>query len=160
MITHYTKSGKETAALGRRFAKTLHGGEVVAFFGDLGAGKTTFIQGVIRGLGIKKVVTSPTFILMNVFLIKNKKSKIQNVVHIDCYRARSSNDIVGIGVLEYFNDPRSVVLIEWPEKITNILPKRRIDIKIDFRKNDARELKICDKTNTATRKKSAKKPHA
>lgn len=66
-----TKSANETIALGKKFAKTLKGGEVVLLIGGLGSGKTTFVKGIAQGLGIKKNITSPTFVLMKVYLVKN-----------------------------------------------------------------------------------------
>ena len=143
-----TNSEKETIALGKKTAKKLKGGEVLALFGDLGAGKTTFIKGVAKGLGIKKVITSPTFVLMKPYDLTNKnsnKSNITRMVHIDCYRVNSHKAIEDIGAVEYFSDPNTIVVIEWPERIKKILPKDRIEISIKLgKKNNQRAFNFKD----------------
>jgi len=135
IITH---SEKETIELGKKFAREFRGGEVIALYGDLGAGKTTFVKGLAQGLGIKKIITSPTFILMNVYKITNYELRITNFVHIDCYRIHSAHDIENIGAQEYFGRKDSVVVIEWAEKIKEILPKRKLEIKITSKEKNNR----------------------
>ena len=88
---------------------------VLALSGDLGAGKTTFLQGFARGLGIKEVVNSPTFIVMKRFKIYDLRFK--NFYHIDCYRLESEKDLEGLGFKEIISNPKNIVAIEWPEKI-------------------------------------------
>ena len=127
IITH---SAKETIAYGKKIAVGFRGGEVLALSGNLGAGKTTLIKGIAKGLGIKKPVTSPTFIIMNLYKLKTKNQKLKQLVHIDCYRLHSAKDILGIGAEEYFGRPDTVVVIEWPERIKKILPKKTIRIRI------------------------------
>lgn len=155
-ITH---SEQETIELGKKLASELKGGEVICLYGNLGAGKTTLIKGIARGLGVKKVVTSPTFILMNIYQINSKsqvpnsnllspggrgwvRGKIQNFVHIDCYRINKAEDIENIGATEYFCNPNSIVVIEWPERILEILPKKRMEIKIEMSGENEREIEI------------------
>ncbi len=166
IITH---SEKETIELGKKLARELHGGEVIALYGDLGSGKTTLVKGIAQGLGIKKIITSPTFILMNVYKITNyelpfghellstppsalraqalngssrprgkAERRITNFVHIDCYRIHSAHDIENIGAQEYFGRKDSVVVVEWPEKIKSILPKRKLEITITSREKNKR----------------------
>ncbi|MBI5077135.1 tRNA (adenosine(37)-N6)-threonylcarbamoyltransferase complex ATPase subunit type 1 TsaE [Candidatus Falkowbacteria bacterium] len=77
-MTILTKNERETIALGKKFAKTLKGGEVILLIGGLGEGKTTFVKGVAEGLGIKKNITSPTFVLMRVYLVKKSKKQKNN----------------------------------------------------------------------------------
>jgi len=125
-----TKSEKETYLLGKKIAKKLKGGEVLALAGNLGAGKTIFTKGLAAGLGVKQIITSPTFVIMKVYKIKNQKSAIKNFIHIDCYRVGDPDSIEAIGALEYFGQKETVVLIEWAEKIKHILPKKTIKIKI------------------------------
>lgn len=143
-----------TIILGKKLSSQLRGGEVICLYGNLGAGKTTLIKGIAQGLGVKRVVTSPTFILMNVYKInskfqapntkqiQNSKFQIRNFVHIDCYRIHRAEDIKNIGATEYFGDPSSVVVIEWSERIKNILPKKRMDIKIEMRGEKERGISI------------------
>ena len=116
-----TKSDKETMKIGAKFAKTLRGGEVVLLVGDLGSGKTTFVKGVAAALGVKKVVNSPTFVIMKVYKIKAQSSKhkaqnngwVRNLVHIDAYRGIDLGELANIGALEYFGKPDYVCFVEW-----------------------------------------------
>jgi len=131
-MLHKTTSEKQTIALGKKIARDLKGGEVLALTGDLGAGKTTLIKGIAQGLGIKKIITSPTFVLMKIYTIDRKQSAINRLVHIDCYRIKSAQEILDIGAHEYFGDNTTVVVIEWAEKIKKILPgqTKKIVIKL------------------------------
>lgn len=157
-MKYITKSEKQTIALGKKIAKTLKGGEILALSGDLGAGKTTLIKGIAQGLGIKKIITSPTFVLMKVYnvangkwLMANGKQKraighklqaishkpyaISQLVHIDCYRIKSPQEILDIGANEYFGKEDTVVVIEWADKIKKILSKNLININLSLGKN-------------------------
>jgi len=140
IIKYLTKSEKQTFNLGKKIAKTLKGGEVLALTGELGAGKTVLIKGIAAGLGIKKIITSPTFVLMKVY--KLPANKLSNLIHIDCYRAKSFQEIINIGAAEYFGRPDSIVVIEWAEKIKTILPKQRLEIQIGLKGENAREILI------------------
>lgn len=131
MPSYITKTEKETYELGKKFAATLKGGEIIGLIGDLGAGKTIFVKGLAKGLGVKRTVTSPTFVLMKVYKIN--KQKIKNLVHIDAYRLNSMDDLIGIGVEEYLSKQDSIVIIEWADKI-KFSPKykfKNINIKIN-----------------------------
>ncbi|MBN2197931.1 tRNA (adenosine(37)-N6)-threonylcarbamoyltransferase complex ATPase subunit type 1 TsaE [Candidatus Wolfebacteria bacterium] len=100
---------------------------VFALDGDLGAGKTTFVRGFLRGFGIKKKITSPTFIIFKRFKIQN--SKFKNVYHMDCYRIKKTKELFSLEIKEIFKNFENIVLIEWPEKIKKTLPKNAIRIK-------------------------------
>ncbi len=139
-MKHLTNSEQQTLKLGEQLAKTLTGGQVVALSGDLGAGKTVFTKGLARGLGLKKSITSPTFILMNLYPIKD--GPVKKFVHIDCYRLKHSSDLENIGALEYFNQPDTVVVIEWANNVKKILPKNRINIAIKIKDANNREITI------------------
>lgn len=148
-----TNSFTETQQLGEDFAKQLRGGEVLCLYGDLGSGKTTFVQGLAKGLGVTGKIISPTFIIMRQYVIPDL---IQNpeldarlhghdnglFYHIDLYRIGSEREIEELGLLELLNDPETIVVIEWPEKMENLLPKKRIDIFFEYVKDDKREIKI------------------
>lgn len=121
------KSEKETITLGKKFAKTLHGGEVVLLIGDLGAGKTTFVKGVAQGLGIRRVITSPTFVLMKVYEVQSSKSKVQKFIHIDTYRGLGIADLENIGALEYFGNKDAVCFVEWGAGLEKYLMKKKIN---------------------------------
>jgi len=133
-----TNSEKQTFNLAKKFAKQLKGGEIIGLIGELGAGKTIFTKGLAAGLGIKKNITSPTFVLMKVYGIRNKESGIRNLIHIDAYRIKSSQDILSIGAEEYFNRPDTVAVIEWADKIKKILPKKTKYVKIKNKGEDKR----------------------
>jgi tRNA threonylcarbamoyladenosine biosynthesis protein TsaE len=124
-------SEKDTFNFAKKFARSLKGGKVIGLIGDLGAGKTVFAKGLASGLGIRQKITSPTFVLMRVYPIKKKD--IKNLVHIDAYRLKSTADLEAIGAEEYMNDPEAIVLIEWADRVVEIMPKNvtLITIKTD-----------------------------
>ena len=123
MKSFRTYSSKETTELGREFAGRIarphKGATVLALRGELGAGKTTFTQGFARGLGIKRRMMSPTFIIMRRFKIPARQFK--NLYHIDAYRLKSSDAQSALGLENVFADPTAIVLVEWPERLK--LPK-------------------------------------
>ncbi len=143
-----TNGEKQTYAFAKKYAKKLHGGEIIGLIGELGAGKTIFTKGIAAGLGIKKTITSPTFVLMKIYKIQNSKfpalhkrsgaGKIQNLIHIDAYRIKNEQDIKAIGAEEYFNRDDTVVIIEWADKIKKILPKKTKFINIENKEGNKR----------------------
>ena len=108
-MEYITHSPEETEALGAEYAKSLKAGDVVAFSGDLGAGKTAFTRGVLHGLGYRGRVTSPTFAIANEYETPTVK-----VAHFDLYRILDSEALFEIGFDEYLDGSR-IVLIEWSE---------------------------------------------
>lgn len=144
----------ETQQLGYNFAKTLQGGEVLALKGDLGCGKTTFVQGLAKGLGIKEKITSPTFVLLKEYRFIPKKLQATSaslreagrssyrLAHLDCYRLGSSQDAQALGLAEYLSKPDIVTVIEWPERIKDLLPKETIWIKFHHKLPEVREIRI------------------
>ncbi len=149
--TIVTKSLEETQDFARNMAQELSGGEVLLLFGDLGAGKTTFIQGLAEGLGITQRIISPTFLIMRSYIIPfsfsspqslsfpRKRESIQRIgspikpgmttlYHLDLYRINSEDDLEGLGIREILDDKNSIVAIEWPEKLGHFLPKKRIEL--------------------------------
>jgi len=151
-MKYLSTSEKQTFNLGQKLAKTLKGGEVLALTGELGAGKTVLIKGIAAGLGIKKIITSPTFVLMKVYPITNYRLPITKLVHIDCYRTTNPQEIADIGATEYFGRPEAITVIEWADKIKKILPRRRqgfggqarqkIEIEIKLKGENSREIII------------------
>ncbi len=119
-ITH---SPKETAALAQRLAEDLKGGEVLAFTGGMGAGKTAFTRGLVLGLGAGDVVSSPTFALVNEY-----RGRL-TVEHFDMYRVNGWDDLYSTGFFDYL-DTDSVLVIEWSENIAGALPDQVISIDI------------------------------
>lgn len=121
-------SEKQTFDFAKKFAKQATGGQIIGLIGNLGAGKTIFAKGFARGLGIKKNITSPTFVLMKIYPAKSARVKF--FAHIDAYRVKSARDLSAIGADEYFNAPDAVAIIEWADKIKKILPQKTKIIKI------------------------------
>lgn len=118
-----TRSPEETAALAQRLAEDLQGGEVLAFTGGMGAGKTAFTRGLVLGLGAGDVVSSPTFALVNEYCGR------LTVEHFDMYRVNGWDDLYSTGFFDYL-DTDSVLVIEWSENIAGALPDQVISIDI------------------------------
>jgi len=137
-----TKNSKETQRLGYNFAKTLKKRDVICLYGDLGSGKTTFVQGLAEGLGIKNRIISPTFIIVRSYKVRiNDKGLMMNdFYHIDLYRTESENDIESLGIEEIINNKNGIAAIEWAEKLKSDLPKRRIDVEFFYEKDDIRKI--------------------
>ncbi len=100
---------------------------IIALYGELGSGKTTFVQGLAKGLGIPHRLVSPTFIIVKKYELNLEKYK--TFFHIDLYRIEKAADLAGLGLDEIFSDPAAIVAIEWPERMGELLPKERIDIR-------------------------------
>jgi tRNA threonylcarbamoyladenosine biosynthesis protein TsaE len=113
----------------RTLAKTLKGGEILALMGPLGSGKTTFTQKLVKRLKVKHAVTSPTFVLMNLFKAFLPKQKLITIYHLDLYRTKSFSEIRALGITEVWGNKNTLTIIEWAEKIKNYLPKNAIIIK-------------------------------
>ena len=120
-MEYISNSEQDTKNIGKELTKNLQGGDILCLYGDLGAGKTALTKGIAEGLGIKEDITSPTFTLMNIYLIKNSKLKTQKLVHIDTYRLENEKQLVEIGAEDYLGAPDTVCVIEWPEKIEGLL---------------------------------------
>ncbi|MBD3247664.1 tRNA (adenosine(37)-N6)-threonylcarbamoyltransferase complex ATPase subunit type 1 TsaE [Candidatus Falkowbacteria bacterium] len=136
-----TTSEKETLEFAGNMAEKIKTGKVFALLGDLGAGKTVFVRGFLRGLGYKGRVNSPTFVIMKIYDIK-KNPQIKQVCHIDAYRLKSAADLEAIGALEYFKRKDTVVFVEWAERISKLLLKNTSYIHIESQKENTRVLKI------------------
>jgi len=133
-----TNSAEETQKIALNIAKTLKGGEVFVLTGDLGAGKTTFIQGLAEGLGVKNNITSPTFVLMKQYRANNNLQ----LVHIDCYRIENPNSLEELGLDEIFYDKKNIIVIEWGERIIELLPDNLANINFEYISENRRIIKI------------------
>lgn len=122
IITH---SAKETQKIADDFAKVVQDSAVLCLYGDLGAGKTTFVQGFAKGLGINKRLISPTFIIVRQY---DLESSIKNFYHIDLYRVQSKDDLKELGLKEILENKHNMVAIEWAEKLGPLLPKERWEV--------------------------------
>lgn len=142
MATSITHSKEETRALGKRLAADFQPGVLVTLAGELGAGKTTLVQGILEGLGALPPYPSPTFVLMNEYVLpKPTQAGIRRVYHADAYRVGSA-DFEKLGFAEWCADSEAVVLLEWPERIVSLLPKRRIDINITASSETERNIHV------------------
>ena len=115
---------------------------VVGLEGCLGSGKTTFLQGFARGLGIKEKILSPTFVILKKYKIQDIRCKIQNFYHIDCYRIENSKEILDLGFKEIISNPKNIVVIEWANRIKEAIPRKTIWIKFDFIDSKTRKIMI------------------
>jgi len=164
----FTNSAEQTQKLGEKIAKKILGAPqkseavVLGLRGDLGGGKTTFLQGFAKGLGIREKILSPTFVIMKCFHLPSLRAKRSNLktgllrrlrpprndeaftdfYHIDCYRLKNYKDILELGFREIIKNPKNIVAIEWPEKIEPALPEDIILIKFKFINDTTRELTI------------------
>ena len=129
---------KETEKLAKKFAKILTGGEIILLNGDLGAGKTTFTKCVLRALGVKDDITSPTFTIMREY-----RTKKFNIYHFDMYRLSSGDDAIEYGLEEYiYNSNNAIVFIEWSQNIKDILNGKFIEINISLVDENKRKIEI------------------
>lgn len=134
-----TKSVKQTIQIAQRFAKKLKTGKIVAFYGELGAGKTTFIKAIANELGIDQELKSPTYIIARNYLIPNSK---QYFWHIDLYRISSVKELRSINLEEILEDENNIIMIEWAKHAKSILPKKRINVYINKQEENKRLITI------------------
>jgi tRNA threonylcarbamoyladenosine biosynthesis protein TsaE len=136
-LTVISSDPAETFRMGRMIGEALKEGAIVALIGELGAGKTSLTQGIARGLGIQEgyQITSPTFTLINEYPGR------LNLVHLDVYRLSGSADLPDLGYEEFFFS-NSVVVIEWAEKIRDVLPDKTIFITMTYLDQNRRRIEI------------------
>lgn len=129
-----TSSSVKTKNLAKKIAqeilkkKSQKTGFVIGLKGELGSGKTTFVQGFARALRIKEKISSPTFVIYKKFKIKNSKY----FYHFDCYRIQEAKDILDLGFKEIISNGENIVIIEWADKIKKIMPKNTLWINFKF----------------------------
>ena len=143
MMEVVTRTQEETAELGRSFATTLKGGDVVALRGDLGTGKTTFVTGVCGALAPGVHVSSPTFTLVNEY-----RAQRCTVVHIDLYRLESIGEVAELGLDEYFSEA-NICLIEWPELVLDIMPVGFVSVQFKYGTGDEERRITIEKSERA-----------
>ena len=141
---YITYSATQTKSLGKRIAqKILNRSKekekaiIIALKGELGSGKTTFVQGFAKGLGIRNGILSPTFVLMKKYKIPNTKKRFY---HIDCYRIKKAQDLSALNLEKLFLDPQNIIAIEWADRIEEILPKNTIILDFEFKDKERREI--------------------
>jgi tRNA threonylcarbamoyladenosine biosynthesis protein TsaE len=142
--SYESRSVAETESIAAELARTFRGGECVALQGDLGAGKTQFVRGLVEGLGGNpRSVSSPTFVLLNVY----DTGKLR-VFHLDAYRVRGGEDFDAIGFAELL-EQGGVVVVEWAERVRNLIPPAAINISIESTGKSSRRIAFDDSQNAS-----------
>lgn len=113
---------------------------IFCLYGDLGSGKTTFTKGFVSAFGVKQNVTSPTFVIEKIYKLP-KPTNFQHIIHIDAYRLNSGEEMIELGWNEIIENPENIILIEWPNNISDILPSNTRSIYFKFIDENTREVK-------------------
>ena len=124
-------SEQQTREAARSMASSLQGGDVVALYGELGAGKTQFVKGLCDGFHVRDAVTSPTFVILNRYSGVDGRNKEIFLFHFDLYRVQSAEEIYDLGYEEFLFG-NGICVVEWAERLGTLLPSRRYDVKIAF----------------------------
>ena len=138
MNTKYKLQLTNIERIARQFIEEQNDGRVFAFYGQMGAGKTTFIAAVCKALGIEEPVNSPTFAIINEYVADNGET----VYHFDCYRLNILRDALNIGIEEYFASG-NICFIEWAENIEDLLPVDTVRVNIVVEDDGSREVSVC-----------------
>ena len=145
-LKYLTANPSQTKKLGEILAKEILKtqpkkiAQILGLEGDLGGGKTTFLQGFAKGLGIKQKILSPTFIILKRFKIKDLRFKY--FYHIDCYRIKKPKEILDLGFKEIITNPQNIVAVEWADRIRKIMPKTMIWIRFEFVDKKTRKITL------------------
>lgn len=156
-MEYQSKSDEETQKIAADLAASLvhngHGlpaqaGEpiIIALEGELGAGKTTFTKGFTKALGVEEEIKSPTFVIMKTYQLSNREP-YHFLFHLDCYRLRDEEDLIPLGVKDIMAEKGNIILIEWSERVANILPEKRVSIHIDHISENERKISIQNRLN-------------
>lgn len=141
----------EFCGYARDFAHALSprgGATIVALSGDLGAGKTTFVQVCARELGVGETVSSPTFVIEKIYGLSNQK--FARLIHIDAYRLKEARELEVLDWEEITQDPQNLIYIEWPERVPEAIPESAIRVRFDI-DGDARIITIDDGKKDSTK---------
>lgn len=142
---YQTHSAEETKALAKKLAENIRPGTVLCLSGDLGAGKTTFTQGILESLGAEGPFVSPTFVIMKQYDLKEAPlSGIRRIYHADAYRV-GEKDFALLGFQEWAEDPEGLVILEWPERIANLLPDSRQEVFLEQKSGSERLIRVVEK---------------
>lgn len=115
---------------------------IIGLFGDLGSGKTAFVQAIAQILGVSEYITSPTFVIQKKYKINLPKSVFENLIHIDAYRLDSGEELLNLGWQEIADNPKNIIFIEWPERVKEILSPDTKKIYFKFIDEQTREIKL------------------
>ena len=147
-LENLTINSSETKKLGKLFSQDIlkysskKQAVIIGLEGNLGSGKTCFLQGFASGLGIKEKITSPTFVIMKKYKLNDKKISFSYFYHIDCYRIKKPKELLCLGFKKIISEPQNIIAIEWADQIKNILPKKNINIKFIFIDKNKRKIKF------------------
>lgn len=140
-----SKNLKETESLAAQFVRDISkqknkiSATVVGLSGELGSGKTAFVKGVARALGVKHTVTSPTFVLEKIYPLPSRKA-FSKLIHIDAYRLEHKKELSALNWNKIIQDPHALVLIEWPECVKGALPRGAQKISFKFIDDTTRKI--------------------
>ena len=132
----FSRSPEQTRRLGMRLGGALHAGDVICLQGDLGAGKTTFVQGIAEGWGSVDSVSSPTFIIVNQY----RDAGERQLFHMDAYRLDSAPEAEELDLDEML--ARGPLLIEWPERMKSLIPPEHLWVELEYMNDEEREMKF------------------
>ena len=132
----FSRSPEQTRRVGRRLGEALEMGDVICLQGELGAGKTTFVQGIAQGWGSLDSVSSPTFILVNVY----RRADRSQLFHLDAYRLDSAPEAEELDLDSMLS--QGALLIEWPERMNGLIPKERLWVNLEHIDEEEREMKF------------------
>ena len=145
-MKYISKSIEETAKLAEKVLADLKPqirATVLALYGDLGSGKTTFVQQLGKLLGIKRSLQSPTFVIMKNYTLKG--ATFSHFIHIDAYRLQSEAELTQLGFAELLKDPRNLIALEWAERVEGLLPADALRIRFKFVDDTTREIEFDNK---------------
>jgi tRNA threonylcarbamoyladenosine biosynthesis protein TsaE len=147
---YLSKSPAQTRKLGRSLAREVlktkpEKGLVIGLEGDLGGGKTTFLQGFAKGLGIKGKVLSPTFVILRKFKIERVKDRW--FCHVDCYRVKKEKEVLDLGFEKIISNPQNIIAIEWFDRIKKFSPKKVLLLRFRFVNKNTRKIWLIRRKN-------------
>lgn len=141
-----SKSSAETKVFARKLLKrwfeTRERPIILALKGNLGSGKTTFVQGLARALGLGEKIKSPTFVLMKFYALPKRVAVFRHMIHIDAYRIKKAAEIKHLGFGDLLKDKDAIIVIEWADKIKKLIPKTAIWIQFTHGRGNTRSIEI------------------
>lgn len=138
-------SAETTREAGACLGSQLQPGDIVLLHGDLGAGKTTFTQGLLRALAVAQPVNSPTFVLVGDYQGTLPSGESVAICHADLFRLTDPDELESFGYFDLIDDPAVITIIEWPERAGDHLPERYLLVTLEFAEQDARRLTFDDR---------------
>ncbi len=138
IVRSFNEMQDEAARFARGLLPRSEGATLVALSGDLGAGKTAFVKGVAKALGVVEHVTSPTFVIMKIYALEGQK--FNRLIHIDAYRLKGEHHLKVLGWDDLLKDPKNLILTEWPEQAGSALPASAIQVAFRYSGEDERTI--------------------